>query len=230
MQLSKRLTAVANMVTPGNRVVDVGTDHGYVPIYLVETKRVPNALAMDINLGPLERANKHIIQHGLESYIKTRRSDGVNALKKNEGETLIIAGMGGGLVIKILTQGKEVLSTFKEFILQPQSEISQVRQYLQEHNFQVVEEKFLEEDGKYYTLIKAKKGVMEPFSPIYLKYGKQLMEEKSQVLKEFLIREQSQYEKVRKNLLSKKTPLALKRLKEIEKELEDTKQALKMIE
>ncbi|RDU24340.1 tRNA (adenine(22)-N(1))-methyltransferase [Anaerosacchariphilus polymeriproducens] len=230
MRLSKRLSAVANMVTNGNRVVDVGTDHGYIPIYLVRKMRIPSAIAMDINKGPLERAKGHILEYGLESYIQTRQSDGVKALKDNEGDTLIIAGMGGGLVIKILDEGKQVLSSFQEFILQPQSEIFQVRQYLQENGYRILEEKFLQEDGKFYTIIKAIKGAMETLSPVYLKYGKQLLENKDPVLKEFLLKEQVQYLKIKYNLLEKNTSSSIERLNEIEEKLEYNNLALTIID
>ena len=131
MQLSKRLSAVAGFVTPGNRLADVGTDHGYVPIYLVETKKIPSAIAMDINEGPLLRAQQHIRDAGLGEYIQTRRSDGADALRPGEADTLILAGMGGPLMERILTQGRLVLEDCREFILQPQSEIREFRKYLQ---------------------------------------------------------------------------------------------------
>lgn len=230
MQLSKRLSAVADMVTTGNRVVDVGTDHGYIPIHLVAQKKIPSALAMDINKGPLERAKGHIKEYGYESYIQTRQSDGVKSVQDNEGDTLIVAGMGGGLVIKILDEGSEVLKSFQEFILQPQSEIYQVRQYLQEHNYCILDEKFLEEDGKYYTILKVIHGLMEPMEPLFLKYGKLLLQEKNQILLQSLLKERNQYIKVKETLVEKETSKALERLKEIEKELLVINQAIKMIE
>ena len=99
--LSKRLLAVAGFVTPGSRVADIGTDHAFVPIYLMEHKIVPSALAMDIGKGPLLAAEEHIKEHGLEKYITARQSDGVLALQDGEADSVIIAGMGGALVIKI---------------------------------------------------------------------------------------------------------------------------------
>ena len=81
MELSKRLQAVADLVSDGLVVADVGTDHGYIPIYLIETKKSPKAFAMDVNKGPLLRAKEHIAEHGLISSIETRLSDGVRALK-----------------------------------------------------------------------------------------------------------------------------------------------------
>ena len=90
--LSRRMQAVADMVTTGNRVVDVGCDHGYVSIYLVQQKRTTHALAMDINNGPLLRAREHVEEAGLEGYITLRLSDGLGAFRKGEADTLICAG------------------------------------------------------------------------------------------------------------------------------------------
>ena len=114
MQLSKRLSAVAEFVTPGGCLVDVGTDHGYVPIALLEQKKISSAIAMDVNRGPLERAREHIAQYQMGDYIETRLSDGLHALRAGEGDSLLIAGMGGGLTIRILSEGEPLLSGFRE--------------------------------------------------------------------------------------------------------------------
>ena len=123
-ELSKRLQAVADLVTPGMRLADVGTDHAYIPIYLTQNGLVPSAIAMDINKGPLERADTHILEHGLDGKIVTRLSDGLVNLKMEEADTMIAAGMGGGLVIHILNEDPAKTRSLKELILQPQSELS----------------------------------------------------------------------------------------------------------
>ncbi len=102
MELSKRLKAVAGLVTEGASVADIGTDHGYVPIWLIQSGRATKVIAMDVNEGPLERARGHIRSKRLENVIFTRKSDGLQALHVGEADTMIAAGMGGGLVIRIL--------------------------------------------------------------------------------------------------------------------------------
>lgn len=154
IKLSKRMSAVATMVTPGSVVADVGTDHGYVPIALVQQGKIPRAIAMDINKGPLMRAQEHISMCQLEDYIETRLSDGVEALEAGEVDSILIAGMGGDLVIHILNEGLDVCRQAKELILQPQSELARVRQYLREHLFQIIDEDMVIEDGKYYPMMK----------------------------------------------------------------------------
>ena len=113
VKISNRLTTAAALVTQGYTLADVGTDHGYIPIYLLQQKKIPSAIAMDINEGPLERAKEHIALYGLQAYIQTRLSDGVAALKPGEVEAVLIAGMGGGLVMHILKDGEKSLSVCK---------------------------------------------------------------------------------------------------------------------
>ena len=194
IRLSKRLTALANMVTDGNRLADIGTDHGYIPIYLCQTGKIPSALAMDIGKGPLQQAQTHIAEHGLSEQIKTRLSDGMAALQSGEADTILIAGMGGGLVMKILSEGAEKLTGKEELILQPQSEIALVREFLRAHNFQILDEDMILEDGKYYPMMKVSQQeaaeqtktlpqeVADAFGPI-------LLQKRHPVLKEWLERE-----------------------------------------
>lgn len=154
MQLSLRLSAIADMVTDGNRLVDVGCDHGYLPVYLIQEKKIPFAIAMDVRTGPLSRAQEHIRQFGMENYIKTRLSDGLKELKPGEGDTLVIAGMGGPLMERILTDGKSVRDSFSELILQPQSDIPHFRRFIRTQGYEIVEEKMVEEDGKFYPMMR----------------------------------------------------------------------------
>lgn len=154
MELSKRLQAVADLVTEGASVADIGTDHGYIPIYLIEHNIAGKVIALDINRGPLERARMHVVGHGLKGKIETRLSDGLEKVLPGEVDTMIAAGMGGGLVIKILTEGYPVVEILDTMILQPQSEIGKVRRFLNEHNLQITEENMVEEDGKFYPMMK----------------------------------------------------------------------------
>ena len=95
VQLSRRLKTIAEMVTEGNRLVDVGCDHGYLPVYLMLNHRIPGAIATDVGKGPLARAQAHISKYGMGQYIETRLCDGLKGVRSGEGDTLVIAGMGG---------------------------------------------------------------------------------------------------------------------------------------
>lgn len=119
VKISERLRTAAGLIGEGERLADVGTDHGYVPIYLVERKHIPSAIAMDIRTGPLERAREHIRMYGMEDYIQTRLSDGVAALKPGEADTILIAGMGGGLVKHILESGRVICEQAHGLVFHP---------------------------------------------------------------------------------------------------------------
>ena len=116
LQISRRLQAVAGLASTGMVLADVGCDHGYIPIYLLLKKRIPRAIAMDVNQGPLLRAEEHIRAWGLEKYIETRLSDGLCALAPGEAQCIVIAGMGGPLMEKILTEGEDRAKAARELI------------------------------------------------------------------------------------------------------------------
>lgn len=225
MELSKRLQAVAALVTPGNRIADIGTDHAYIPIYLIQEKLVPSAVAMDVNAGPLLRAAEHVKENGLEEQISLRLSDGFRELKPFEADTAVIAGMGGGLMKKILTAHPEVTASLKECILQPQSEIAKVRTFLLEEGFLFIEEDMVLEDGKYYPMMKvappdridadrrqshtelemtgtssSKQRPDAGWNEVELRYGKLLLEKRHPVLRQFLERESQLHRRILENL------------------------------
>lgn len=189
MQLSERMHRLSSWVTEGNRLADVGTDHGYIPIYLVREKKIPSAIAMDVNKGPLERAREHIHEYGLDTYIKTRLSDGLSGLLPGEADTVLIAGMGGALTVRILEGGAHCLDSIKELILQPQSEIRLVRSWLFSHGFRIETEDMVLEDNKYYPLMRAVHGETGPSCEWELYYGAVRAQQSPEVLLAFLLRE-----------------------------------------
>ena len=202
MELSKRLQTIANMVTPGNRTADVGCDHGFVSIYLFEKGISPKVYAMDVRTGPLARAKEHIAEYGYTEYIETRLSDGLKAYQKGEADALICAGMGGRLMMQILCENEDKTASFKELILQPQSDIEAFRAFLRKQGYQIVEENMIEEDGKYYPMMKAvKEGKINRTIPqgesstlawhqrMEDKYGPLLLQKKHPVLYRYLERE-----------------------------------------
>ena len=153
--LSKRLQMLAGMVTPGNRLVDVGCDHGYLSIYLVQKGICPEGIAMDVRQGPLACAEEHVRESGLGDYIKVRLSDGLGAYAAGEAETMVCAGMGGRLMGRILSESMEKAKSFRELILQPQSELEEFREFLRKAGFAVTEEEAVCEEGKFYFAMKA---------------------------------------------------------------------------
>lgn len=226
MQLSKRLEAVAAMVTEGNRLADIGCDHAHTSIYLAERGRIPSGIAMDINQGPLERAEENIRRYGFSEKIQTRLSDGAQKLLPGEADTILISGMGGSLMVKILSDSRRVVETAKELVLQPQSDIGSVRHYIHTLGFCIAEEFMLTEDGKHYTGIRAVKGEEAYDKEIFYRYGKLLLEEKNPVLKEFLEYGKESFTGVVRELSGQACDRNRARLLELLKELEYMEEAL----
>lgn len=225
MKLSKRMRRLASLVTGGNRLADVGTDHGYIPIALVKEDKIPGAIAMDVNQGPLTRAGEHIRKFGLSTYIETRLCDGLTGLKPGEADTVLIAGMGGMLTVRILNEGGHCLNTVKELVLQPQSDIQEVRKWPGRHGFRIDLEDIVEEDGKYYPMFRAVRGSAEEGAEYEFYYGDSRLQQSPEILRDYLQKKTAGYEKLRE-ALSQKELKDCGRVEEIERELRLAKEAL----
>ena len=230
MQISKRLAAVAGMVTEGCRVADIGTDHAYVPIYLIKEGRSLKALAMDIGKGPLERAKEHIREYGLDSQIVTRLSDGLTEYVQGEADSIVIAGMGGAMMVRILSDGAEKCVGVRELILSPQSEIFLVREWLFEHSWQIEQETMLVEDGKYYTVMRAVPGDEPELKPVEALYGRYLLESKNQILHEFLGKERKTVHRILASLENEQGEHIRNRKTELADKLQKIEEALSYYE
>ena len=192
IRISDRLRIVAHMCDKGAVVADIGTDHGYLPIYLVQEGIAPSAIAMDLRKGPLEKAKKHICDNCLEDRIQTRLSDGLEKLSKNEADIITICGMGGRLIADIVTKGKDVITQNTILVVSPQSEVGEFRHFLVSQGFEIEDEQMLKEDGKYYFIIKCRKSeesVCSEFSETQYQYGWKLLDSKDKTPYEYLIKE-----------------------------------------
>lgn len=223
--LSERLRLISSFVPEGKRLADIGTDHGYVPVYLVYNGIIPSAIAMDINPGPLRKAQENVDFYGTGDKIELRLSDGMEKLKENEADTVIIAGMGGRLIKRIMDNAKDICRSINEFILSPHSEIEVVRQYLMENGYEIIREQMIFDDGKYYTVMKAVHGKMEFGSVEELLYGKKLLENKDRVLKEYLTKEREKF-KLILNKLSGNSEGILRRRAQVEESIMVLERAL----
>ena len=154
LTLSHRLQTICDMVTPGLRICDVGCDHAYVDIRLLQEGKVPSALAMDVADGPLATAAANLELTELSDRCITRKSNGLAAYEPGEADCMICAGMGGILMRSLLEAEPDKVRSFRELILSPQSEIHLVREWLFAGGFRIADEKFLTDEGKYYTVMK----------------------------------------------------------------------------
>lgn len=193
MNLSFRLTEVKNMVTPCGTACDIGCDHGYVSMALIKEGKAEKVIACDVNKGPLEAARKNIEAENLEDYIETRLGDGLHKITPEDcADAVIIAGMGGKLMERILSERPEVIVGVNQLVLQPQSEIFLIRKWIRNNGFYIESEKALVDDGKYYFIINAKRGDSSEYSLVDVElfdtYSKYLIEKKDSVLRDYLTR------------------------------------------
>lgn len=148
-----RLTVAATLVRDGVRVVDVGTDHAYLPVQLVREGKCPSAIACDLRQGPLDNARKHVEEAGLSDRIELRLGNGLAPIEPEEAEDICICGMGGELIAEILDAARWVQDPGKHLVLQPMTAADDLRRYLAENGFSVDREELVRDAGRLYTLL-----------------------------------------------------------------------------
>jgi len=202
-EISERLRHTAELVSPGITFADIGTDHAYLPIYLVETLRNPGGFATDAVSGPLLRAEKNIGARGLDGSIRLLRGDGLTVLSPGDAGSLVMAGMGGRLMMRILEESMETAMSFQEMILQPQSEIRDVRLWIYHHGWHITAEDMVRDSGKYYFMMKAVPGREDVPDESSLRYGPCLTAGADPILHSYLLREKTK----KKNILIQLDPV-----------------------
>ncbi len=226
-RLSKRLSVSASLVPEGAVLADVGTDHAFLPIFLCETGRIQRALALDVAEGPLSRAREHIKEAGLESKIEVRHSDGLAALRPLEADTVSLLGMGGALIMRILSAHDPRRLQVRTLLLGPQSEVPVLREFLLREGYRIETERLVEEDGKFYflLLVNTEGGSELPYSAPELLYGRTLLSQKDPVLSSYFMQRKKILEEIQKNLAASHTKDAAERLAEVQAELELIKES-----
>ena len=167
------------MVPQSNVIADIGSDHAFLPIALVLNGKVTRAYASEVNEGPYEATVKNIEKHGVSNYVSAVLSDGISELE-TDVNTISICGMGGSLIVDILDKGKSKLDHVNTLVLQPNNNEETVRIWLMNNGFEIAFEKLIEEDNRYYEIIKAVKGTSN-YSKEELYFGPVLLKEKSEI-------------------------------------------------
>lgn len=230
MKLSKRLGGIASFVPKNSIVGDVGTDHGYIPVYLIDEGVAKKVIATDISENSLKKIVNYVKLEGYEENIDTRLGDGLDVIKPFEIDTLIIAGMGGVLITEILDAHKEVRDSITHFILQGNVATKELRQYLYDNNFKIVDEKLVKEDGRFYEIIYAKKGKFLVEHPIHLEIGKKLITNKDPLLGEFINYKKDKAKNIARELENEKSENAKKRKQELLDYIEELEEVEETIE
>ncbi|NLV77288.1 MAG: SAM-dependent methyltransferase [Tissierellia bacterium] len=233
MQLSDRLKKIANYVPKNTIVGDIGTDHGYIPVYLISKSIAKKVIATDISQNSLNKIINYVnsTNHmdNIEN-IEIRLGDGLEPIRPFEVDTVIIAGMGGLLIRDILDKDKTKRDSITYFILQPNIASRELREYLYENNFEIIDESLVKEDGKFYEIIYAKKGKSYVTKDIYYEVGEKLIHNKDPLLKEFIHDKIKRLKNIIIELEDKNTNKAKERYEKLNKEILELKEVLKEIE
>ena len=155
INLTERLSAAASLVKGGGIVADIGTDHGYLPIYLIQSRKIERAIAADIGEMPLENARKSVVQYGLTDKIELRLSDGLNSFRENEVDEIVFAGMGGTLIAEKLKETPWIKNEELHFVFQPQSRAEDLREFLFVNGFEIGKEIATHEGNRFYIAFDA---------------------------------------------------------------------------
>lgn len=223
LNVSDRIERIAGLITKPGTVADIGTDHGYLPIYLVREKSFERVIACDLRKKPLERAKENARALGLEKAIDFRLSDGLEGLLAGEAETIVICGMGGFAIQKILAKAIEAgtLMPGTDCVLSPHTDRESLSRYLYKNGFKIEKEILLHERAAYYILWKCTyDGRERDGSAADHAYGARLLNEQTEELKCYLLREEELLMRVLKKLETLPPEKAKKRMEEIEKRLE----------
>lgn len=222
MELRKRLKFIIKNVDKTNVLADIGTDHGYIPLYAVKNKICKRVIATDINKLPLDKAKLNAILEGVDEELEFRLGNGLEPLKDKEANVVIIAGMGGNLIKEILEKSINKVNELDYLVLQPAQNPEVLREYLYNNGYEIIKEDLCLDEEIYYELfkVKRKEGEDTKLDPIYYEVSPKLLMEKHPLLKDYLklkidsykrvlehINEETENAKIRKESINEKISL-----------------------
>jgi tRNA (adenine22-N1)-methyltransferase len=227
MELGIRLEKIASMVDTCEKVADIGTDHAYIPIYLIKNKVCSSAVASDINKGPVGKAEGNVALENLQSRIECRLGGGLSTIKPYEVQTAIIAGMGGNLIRDIIKEDIEVFKSLNNCILQPVQNPEVLREYIYKCGFEILWEELCVEDNKFYEIIKIRyNNKPSAVEPIYFEISKNLIDNKHPLISKYISYKLKKYCKVYSNL-TENTDNAKQRRNELKGKMAKLEELLK---
>lgn len=228
LKLTNRLLKIASLVSENKRLADIGTDHGYIPVYLLNEGKINFAILADINKGPLENARSEVKRNKLEDKVDLRLGSGIEVLKKGEVDEVIIAGMGGILIGELLEANKEVAHSVDKLILQPMQAQEELRQYLLNNGYEILDECLEKEDFRIYEIIVAKYTGKNTHleDNIYYEIGKKLIENKDELLVEFVENKIKKYNNIISKLGNKDTEAVIAKRNLANERIEELKELI----
>lgn len=225
IKLSNRLSTAAAFIAEGASVADIGTDHGYLPVFLAQTGKVRRILASDVNKGPLEHARDSARSYGVEDRIEFILANGLDGIGQDAADTVVLAGMGGETIISILEKAPWTLKSHIRLILQPQTKINELESWLKDNGYTILDAALACDEGRIYEVLYVGAGkqtaALEPLQ--------MLLEKRERLLPEYIDRQleklQRALEGLEKSSNTNREELALKRksLYELQRMREETK-------
>ena len=194
--ITERLKTVAEMIEKTGTLCDIGCDHGYLPIYLLQQQKIDYAYACDVRDGPLKNAEKNIAAFHMKDYIQTVKSDGLKELSEKEFDVISICGMGGRLIANILANDIDTARRAKYLVLQPQSEIPVLRRFLSENHFVINEERVALEDRRFYVLMSVSNGEEPNRDEMSYQLGQHLLNRNDNLTKKYLTKELNRFQTI----------------------------------
>lgn len=211
LNLKGRLKLIADKVPKCNVLADIGTDHAYIPIYLVQNGVCQKAIASDVKIGPVKMASNNISLYKLSEKIETRLGNGLDTIEINEADSIIIAGMGGTLLTELLEANKPKTVNADTLVLQPMNDLHVVRKWLYDNAFEIYDEEMVAEGPKMYFVLSAKfSGNKKQYSDFELYVGQRLIEKKDPLLGAYCRMKVQQIDRVLEQLEEMKENAALK--------------------
>lgn len=178
MLLGARLQTIAELIGNYRRVADIGSDHAYLPVWMILQDKADFVVAGEIQPGPLEAANRTVGEAALEDCIAVRLGDGLTVLQPGEVETVVIAGMGGTAIRGILARSPEIVQRLSRIVCQPMTGAAGLRRWLQENAWTIVAEDLVWDEGRLYEILAAEPGLSEPLPDLLLEVGPLLWQQR----------------------------------------------------
>lgn len=227
MKLTPRLQAIAELIPHGSVVADIGTDHAYLPVYLLQEQISQCVIAADINQAPLEQARETVAAFNCLKKIDLRLGNGIHVLRKDDNvDTLVIAGLGGRTIAAILAEGRNHLAGIERLILQPMNETGYLRMFLAQNGYALVQETLVIEGKRLYEIICARPGKEMEQDPFRISLGPRLLEKKPPLLPLLVKEKIRKLRTVHKNLLQAQKHDVSVKIQEVERQLQCLEEVL----
>lgn len=226
MDLSQRLMSIIKLISNVETLADIGTDHGYIPIYAIKNYLCVKVIASDINKGPLAKAKSNIEKEGLYSSIELRLGAGLTVLKENEANAAVISGMGGDLTRDIIESNIDIFKSMEYIIVQPAQNVDVFRSYIFKKGFNILDENICIDDNKFYETIKLSYGTSPiVVSDIFFQISQSLYRKNDKILRLYILFLIDKYKDIY-NRLTSKTENVINRKLEVQCKLNELSRLL----